>query len=87
MPDAERHRICRRCGRWFEPTEGRLMAPEATGPLGALRAARASFDDSLRRFQCNRCTRIRRTTQLVIWGTFLVLVAVILLLERLGQIK
>ena len=79
--------ICRRCGKWFAATEGGLPAPEVTGPLGALRAARSSFDDSLWRFQCHRCTHIRRTTQAVLWGTLLALVAVILPLERLGQIK
>ena len=87
MPDPETHRICRRCGKWFEPSEGSLMAPEVTGPMGAMRASRASFDGSLWRFQCNRCTRIRRTTERALWGTLLGLMAIILLLEWLAVLK
>jgi rubredoxin len=84
MPDPQLHRICRRCGKWFEPEEGALMAPEATGPMGAMRAARAPFDPSLMRFQCTRCTWIRRTTERVLWGALLAIFAMILLFEKLG---
>jgi hypothetical protein len=63
------------------------MAPEATGPLGAMRSLRASFDSSVLRFQCHRCSRVRRATSIAIWATFLGLVGVILLLERLGWIQ
>jgi hypothetical protein len=63
------------------------MAPEATGPLGAMRSLRAYFDTSVLRFQCHRCTRVRRATQFAIWGTFFALVGIILLLERLGFIQ
>lgn len=87
IPDPRFHRVCRRCGKWFEPAEGSLVAPEVTGPLGAMRAARASFDGSLMHFQCRRCTRIRRTTQAVLWGTLVALVTIVLVLERLGYIK
>jgi hypothetical protein len=87
MPDPEIHRICRRCGKWFEPSEGALMAPEITGPLGAMRAARASFDGSILRFQCHRCTRIRKTTERVLLGLLLGLIAVVLLLERIGVLR
>jgi hypothetical protein len=87
MPDAERHCICRRCQKWFEPNEGRLMAPEATGPLGAMRSLQASFDSSVLRFQCHRCSRVRRATQIAIWATFLTLLGVVLLLEKLGWIQ
>jgi len=88
MPDPARHRICRRCQQWFEPTEGTLEAPEVTGPLGAMHALRAaSGDQSLMRFQCARCTRIRRRTQLAIWGSLAVLIALVLVLERLGMLN
>ena len=86
MPDPQIHRICRRCGKWFEPEEGTLMAPEATGPMGAMRAARASFDPSLLRFQCNRCTWIRRTRERLLWGALLGFCALVLLFEKLGWI-
>ena len=87
LPDPEAHRLCRRCGKWFDPREGSLTAPEVTGPLGAMHAIRASVDASALRFQCYRCTRVRRNTQAAIWGTFLALVALILALERLGFLK
>jgi hypothetical protein len=84
MPDPTVHRICRRCGKWFDPAEGRLMAPEATGPMGMMHAARASFDGSMLRFQCDRCTRIRRNTERALWATLLALMGLVLLLEQLG---
>lgn len=88
MPDPALHRICRRCQRWFEPTEGALQAPEVTGPLGAMQALRAaSGDRSVMRFQCARCTKVRRNTQLVLWGTLLLLVAIILLAERFALLQ
>jgi hypothetical protein len=86
MPDPELHRICRRCGKWFEPGEGTFMAPEATGPIGMMHAARASFDASFMRFQCNRCTWIRRTRERLIWGALFAFLALVLLLEKLGWI-
>ncbi len=63
------------------------MPPEVTGPIGALRAIRAAAGAAPLGFQCYRCTRIRRNTQAAILGTFLVLVTIILVLERLGLIK
>lgn len=87
MPDPQIHRICRRCGKWFEPSEGSSVTPDVTGPMGALRAARASFDGSLLRFQCNRCTWIRRTRERVIWGALFAFLAIVLLLEKIGWLK
>jgi hypothetical protein len=86
MPDPKIHRICRRCQRWFYPEEGTLEAPEVTGPFGAMQAFRASIfaDPRLLRFQCRRCTKVRRTTQQVLWVTLIGLVGSILILERLG---
>jgi len=86
MPDPGVHRICRRCGQWFEAHEGTSMAPEVTGPLGYLRAMRAGIDGSGMRFQCARCTRVRTLTQRIIWGALVVAMAVPLLLEYLGLI-
>jgi hypothetical protein len=88
MPDPTRHRICRRCQRWFEPEEGTLEAPEATGPVGASQLLRASLGDaSVRRFQCARCTKIRRRTQIALWSTLALLVGLVLLLEWVGILK
>ena len=88
MPEPSRHRICRRCQRWFEPDEGTMMAPEITGPVGALHSLRASLGDkSVLRFQCKRCTKIRQITQIALWSALFIFVAVVLLLERFGVLK
>jgi hypothetical protein len=89
IPDPRTHRICRRCQKWYEPSEGRLFGPEVTGPLGGLHALRATIaqDDSLLRFQCDRCTRIRRTTQVLLFAGLVLLVGLVLLLERLGALR
>jgi hypothetical protein len=85
MPDPSRHRICRRCQQWFEPHEGSVLAPEMTGPLGAMQAIRSvSGDPSVMRFQCHRCTKIRKATQIALWSTLAVVLAIVLLLERIG---
>ena len=86
MPDPERHRVCRRCGQWFETAEGSLVPPEGIAARSYLRLS-SRHGGTLLRFQCHRCTRIRRATQAIIWGTFLGLVAIILLLQGLGLIK
>ena len=86
IPDPQIHRICRRCGKWFEPEEGALVAPDGPGPLGAMRAVRAAFDPSVMRFQCNRCTWVRRTRERVLWGALFAFMAAVLLLEKLGWI-
>jgi hypothetical protein len=87
LPDPQRHRICRRCGRWFEPAEGTMVAPLVTGPLGLMRATRASVDGSVQRFQCHRCTRVRRTREIALWGGLFVLMGLVLLLEKLGILR
>jgi hypothetical protein len=62
--------------------------PEVTGPRGAMLAARAaSGDPSVLRFECHRCTRVRRLRTVSIGVTFAVLVALILLLEKLGALR
>lgn len=88
MPDTTRHRICRRCQRWFDPHEGTLRAPEVTGPFGASQSLRASLGDaSVLRFQCSRCTKIRQWTQIALWSTLAFLIGLILLLDRVGILE
>ena len=89
IPDLDRHRICRRCQKWFDAGAGALMPPEWTGPVGAMRALRSfiSQDSSLLRFQCHRCTRIRRATQGSIWLVLLVLIALVLIAEKFGLLR
>ena len=63
-----------------------MLGPEVTGPLGAIQAFRGGVlqDSSVLRFQCNTCSRTRRTTQIAIWATLGVLLLLVLLLEKLG---
>ena len=78
LPDLKRHRLCRRCQRWFENEGGAILPSEFTGPS-------AFFDKP--RFQCDRCTMVRRVTQASIWIVFAVLLGLVLLLEHLGILK
>jgi len=89
IPDPARHKICRRCRKWFEPTEGMMFGPEVTGPSGAMQALRLAVtdDERLLRFQCHRCSRVRHTTQIVVWAVLLGLTAAVLLLEKIGILK
>ena len=64
-----------------------MLAPEFTGPLGAMRAVRASVDESLLRFQCHRCTRVRRTREIALWGGLFALMGLVLLLVKLGILQ
>ena len=63
-----------------------MLGPEVTGPLGAMQAFRGGVlgDSSVLRFQCNACSRTRRTTQIAIWATLGVLLLLVLLLKKLG---
>jgi hypothetical protein len=84
IPDPSHHKICRRCRSWFEP-EGSLVGPQFYGPFAMLRHLRIIVrGDKELRFQCRRCTRVRRITQIVIWSLLLAAVGVVLVLERLG---
>jgi hypothetical protein len=89
IPDPARHRICRRCQNWFEPAEGTVVGPDVSGPLSAMHAVRLAVtdDQSLLRFQCHRCSRVRRVTQVAIWTTLFGFIAIVLLLEKLGVLK
>ncbi len=82
LPDPARQRICLRCGKWFEPSEGQMVVPE-----GRFAQNYAGGTGSMVRFQCRRCTRIRRATQGIIWGTFVGLLGLVWLLQWLGVLK
>ncbi len=82
MPDLQQHRICRRCGKWFDWQEGELVGPEGRFEQSYLLGTGAAL-----RFQCNRCNRMRRVTQGIIWGTFIGLLALVWFLVSLGVIE
>ncbi len=62
------------------------MLPEATGPIGAMRELRASVlgRESDLQFQCRRCTQVRRVTWIVLGSLFVAVIAMVLVLDRLG---
>jgi hypothetical protein len=65
-----------------------MMPPEATGPFGASQRLRASLgDSSVLRFQCSRCTKVRRVTQITFWSAFAIIAIAVLILERLGILR
>ena len=89
LPDSSVHKICTRCHRWFDPDEGLMVLPEATGPVSRLRLAAASIaaDERALRFICRRCLRARRATKAIIWLTFAIVLGVALLVAWLrGQL-
>lgn len=85
FPDRSIHRICFRCHKWFEPGEGSLLRPEASGPLTAMHQLGESIakGEPLLRFMCFRCQRIRRLTKWTIFLLFLVTFGAVLLLSFL----
>lgn len=78
LPDPSRQRICRRCQKWFQAYEGSVLPAETNFPFGSLDKAR---------FQCDRCTRIRRTTQLALWAALGIIAGLVLLLEKIGVLN
>ena len=54
IPDPEQHRICIRCGQWFDPIEGEVIPLERANPVG--RMADAISGDVKMRFRCDGCT-------------------------------
>jgi hypothetical protein len=55
IADPDQHRICIRCGQWFEPDEGEVIPLERGNPVG--RMADAVSGDVRMRFRCDVCTR------------------------------
>lgn len=88
LPDRETHGLCFYCHKWYRLSEGTRLVPEATGPLTALRGIGGAVtgDESALKFVCHRCAKRRRLASRVIFGTLIVAVLVVLLLERLGLI-
>lgn len=91
FPDASRHRLCVRCKKWHEPDEGILCQPEEQGtfePFMAIFTAARAISGLKKepRFICYRCLRVRRYIKVAIFGTLALLIALALVLERLGLI-
>lgn len=86
FPDSERHKLCIRCKQWHEPDEGKLVYPEAAGPLSGMRrtASALAGDESAMRFICFKCARARRRTKAILFGALALILLLVLLFERLG---
>ena len=74
-PDAERHRVCLRCKKWFEPDEGSMVRGERWRPLDWPRAMVNVPTAQTDAFMCNHCQRIRAATKIAVWIAFLVVAA------------
>ena len=91
FPDPARHKLCWRCKKWHEPSEGVVAKPKESvsfepflGAFGALRSLCGVRPKP--HFVCRRCLKIRRYTTIIIFATFGFLVALCLILGRLGVI-
>lgn len=80
IPDPQNHKICLRCRKWYQPEDGTMVYPEASGPISNLRiaAAKLADDDSKMRFICHRCIKVRKYTKVAIIGIFVFLVVLII---------
>jgi hypothetical protein len=85
FPDAARHKICFRCHQWFEPDEGDMILPGVGGPVTLLRnvVAQITGDESMRRFMCHRCQRIRHVTKMAIGVALAIILGIIAVAHRL----
>jgi len=88
IPDREKHRLRFRCHKWHDPSEGDMVTPESSRPLGWIfQAAREiSGLEGEQRFICRRCKRVRRVTKLAIWGLLAALLVLVLVLDWLKVI-
>jgi hypothetical protein len=93
IPDRDKHKLCIRCHKWHEPTEGQMTYPADTGgqfsPI--FDAARRisdgiSGDTSAMKFICNRCVRMRRIRWGILVGILVALCLLAVILGRLGVI-
>ncbi len=82
FPDPSVHRICRYCGKWFCPDEGRLVNPEGRFERNYLLST-----GSLVRFQCDQCTRARRRRRWILWGGLAALAIAALFIRWLLDIR
>jgi len=77
LPDSARHKLCRRCGRWYEPADG-VMRPRSdlrlVGWIEREGRAFAGLEPQLY-FVCNGCLRRRRIVVAIIGLIFLAVVA------------
>jgi len=84
-------RLCFRCRKWFDPTEGSVR------DVGAASGASAAFNvigaflpfgprSTSLRFVCRACQARRRRFQWVLYGTFALVIVLVFVLNALGII-
>ena len=85
LPDPAIHRLCLRCRRWHEPSEGVTVFPDGPDiphdPISAVVVglSHAMVPRTKERFICHACRRRRRLITWSIYGALvLVLIAVML---------
>ena len=60
FPDKDHHRFCFKCRKWFDPDEGREMAPTRIRPPGFEFARELSGYTRSDQFICESCFQSRR---------------------------
>jgi predicted nucleic acid-binding Zn ribbon protein len=69
LPDPNKHRVCMRCTKWFEPDEGSAAVRQSFGLSGSIAdGIRNAAGDADLRFICHRCASVRRKRKLAIYG-------------------
>ena len=88
FPDPEKHLICIRCGKWYEPHEGEVRYPEASSPISGMALAARQFagDESAKKFVCYSCLRKRKLTKAILFGALVFIIVLVLVLEYFGVV-
>jgi len=84
-------RLCFRCRKWFDPTEGSVRHVGAASGASAAVNVLAAFlafglGSTSLRFVCRACQARRRRFQWVLYGTFALVIGLVLVLKALGVI-
>lgn len=87
FPDADRHRICFRCRRWFEPEEGEEFVSESAAGSFLRSFGIPVTGDLRKRFMCHRCRRIRRITKTAVFVALALALGAALLLGFWSLVK
>jgi hypothetical protein len=76
LPNPHIHRLCKRCGRWFQLDEGSLAFPATRGPLKWIRvvAARFTEQDHLKKFFCFPCQELQARAAQRWWLSILIVI-------------
>ena len=74
FPDPDKHKICCKCGKWFEPHEGSPVTPPKAGPVAQIGRTLAGVEGFglTERFMCHACQGAQRRGRLAVWVFLLI---------------